>query len=91
MPCSGFSHSTAVQVPQPSRPLFPSAHGCGPSTGPEKGQAGDTGADLHSKVGPVRYCLSSSEPAVGAGIWEEQTTRCVQIIQLQTPAQAVGL
>lgn len=39
----------------------------------------DKGLRVHSgsesRGAGVRYCLSSSEPAVGAGIWEEQTTR----------------
>ena len=32
-------------------------------------------ADAPGTVPAMRYCLSSSEPAHGAGIWEEQTTR----------------
>ncbi|KAL0028514.1 hypothetical protein WJX77_011256 [Trebouxia sp. C0004] len=34
---------------------------------------GDAG--MASRGPDMRYCLSSSQPAVGAGLWEEQTTR----------------
>ncbi len=36
---------------------------------------GHTDAGLASRGPDMRYCLSSSQPAVGAGLWEEQTTR----------------
>lgn len=80
-PCSG--HSPTGQLPQIRRgvstqPLVPAPHGCNPLRGgPEavvdKGLRVGSGSD--SRVAGVRYCLSSSEPAVGAGIWEQQTTR----------------
>lgn len=46
-----------------------------------------TGCELMQRCGPgvglegdrcqpsVRYCLTSAEPAIGAGVWEEQATR----------------
>ncbi len=36
---------------------------------------GHANAGLGSRGPDMRYCLSSSRPAVGAGLWEEQTTR----------------
>ena len=81
MPCSG--HSPSRQLPQarqgvPTQPLFSAPQGStplrgGPEVVVDKGLRVDSGSD--SRVAGVRYCLSSSEPAVGAGIWEEQTTR----------------
>ncbi|KAL0055424.1 hypothetical protein WJX82_000300 [Trebouxia sp. C0006] len=36
---------------------------------------GHTDAGLASRGPDMRFCLSSPQPAVGAGLWEEQTTR----------------
>ena len=89
MPCSICSPSAAAQLQQAKtgipaqlvQPLFPATQGrehlC-----KGKGQDGEqalgfgVGRGSEGRVASVRYCLSSSEPAVGAGIWEEQTTRC---------------
>lgn len=81
MPCSG--HSPSGQLPQasqgvPTQPLFSAPQGCNPLRGGPEAVV-DKGLRVHSgsesRGAGVRYCLSSSEPAVGAGIWEEQTTR----------------
>lgn len=81
MPCSGYSSPAQVPLATrglPTQPLFSAPVGCmplrvGSETGVEKGLR--LGGDSDSRAAGVRYCLSSSEPAVGAGIWEEQTTR----------------
>ena len=81
MPCSG--HSPSGQQPQaiqgvPTQPLFSGPQGCNPLRGGPEAVVDKElriGSGSDSRVAGVRYCLSSSEPAVGAGIWEEQTTR----------------
>ena len=81
MPCSG--HSPSGQLPQASQrvlpqPLFSASQGCNPLRGGPEAVVDKElriGSGSDSRVAGVRYCLSSSEPAVGAGIWEEQTTR----------------
>lgn len=80
-PCSGYSPPAQLSLDSrgvPAQPLFSGPQGCAPlrggsETGFEKGLR--LGSDSDSRAAGVRYCLSSSEPAVGAGIWEEQTTR----------------
>lgn len=81
MPCSGYSSPKQLPLASrgvPAQPLFFAPQGCTPlrggsGTGVERGLR--LGNDPDSRAAGVRYCLSSSEPAVGAGIWEEQTTR----------------
>lgn len=80
MPCSG--HTSPAQasqgVPtQPVQPLFSAPQGCTLGVGQERevDRGVRLGSGSDSRVAGVRYCLSSSQPAVGAGIWEEQTTR----------------
>ena len=71
-------------LPSGKRPLQPMQQ---PGPGPlhqsngvrisKQAELGRVHADAGSTSrGPdMRYCLSSSQPAVGAGLWEEQTTR----------------
>ena len=83
MPCSGHTPPSPLAdasqgaSTQPVQPLFPTQSGCARSMGPEGGldRGVRPGSGSGSRWLGVRYCLSSSEPAVGAGIWEEQTTR----------------
>ena len=85
----------------PLQPLFASAQmRSGLSRERERGTEQESGSGLRaglreargseSRGARVRYCLSSPEPAVGAGIWEEQTTRCSAFnAQVPTPPQHV--
>ena len=83
MPCSGHTPPSPLAdasqgaPTQPVQPLFSTQSGCARSMGPEGGldRGVRPGSGSGSRGLGVRYCLSSSEPAVGAGIWEEQTTR----------------
>lgn len=79
MPCSGYSQPARLPLDHrgvPAQPLFSAPQGRTPLRGgTETGVDKGLGSDSDSRAAGVRYCLSSSEPAVGAGIWEEQTTR----------------
>ena len=94
MPCSSRSPPPAAAQPQQAKtgipaqlvqPLFPATQGrehlCkGTGQGAEQGLGFGFGRGSDSRVASVRYSLSSSKPAVGAGIWEEQTTRFAVIL-----------
>ena len=80
-PVEHIGHLYAADQPSP-------VHQCHLGTAAQEGQEWRGGqqkgadvsrsydADVTGTVPAMRYCLSSSEPAHGAGIWEEQTTRC---------------
>lgn len=84
----GSGHSPHVMpppeacLPSDTRPLQPMqqpapVHQSNGVRVSQQAELGRSHADAGSiSRGPdMRYCLSSSQPAVGAGLWEEQTTR----------------
>lgn len=91
LPCSGYSaHMKAASHPcspavtspvQQNKQAAPVQQSPGqmPSREPTSCLGrGCSGAGRDSGAPDMRYCLSSPEPAVGAGMWEEQTTRCAR-------------
>ena len=93
LPGSGHSQNVMPApeacLPSDTRPLQPmqqlapvhQSNGVRVSEPAELGRS-HADAGLSGRGPDMRYCLSSSQPAVGAGLWEEQTTRCASCFML---------
>ena len=100
MPGSGHSRivmpAPEACLPSDKRPLQPvqqpapvhQSNGVRISEQAELGR-GPADAALASRGPDMRYCLSSSQPAVGAGLWEEQTTRYASCFALSKTCATV--
>ena len=91
--CSASHEAKCVQPLQPPAPAQQglAQQPCKRSSGQQGGSGGtgEGGAAMAGRLPDMRYCLSSSEPAVGAGIWEEQTTRSAPSLPVWASAHSV--